>query len=125
MSETYFRVQCGKRDVNDLLDSAEQVSRAWHDTTEEERLARTGISVCDSRENLARYLGTVGQGIPFGMPGWVLVELEGDLSDDQPLDAAFGEYLIHPTRIVSVIEIDDAMFDMIGAAYDVAEGQWA
>lgn len=120
--QTYFRVQDGNQDVNDLLDPAEQLSRAWHHHhLDDAHTTRKGVSVCDSRETLAQYLATVGQGIPFGLPGWVLVEVEGDLSDDQPLDFEDGEYLIHPTAIVSCEIIPDEFFDMIGAAYDAQE----
>jgi len=117
--QTYFRVQSGDIDPATLLDPASQVSRAQQDfegdTTER---TRQGVSVCDSRGSLAHYLATAGEGIPFGLAGWILVELEGTHSDDQPLDAAHGEYLIHPTRIVAASLIDDEFFDMIGAAYD-------
>lgn len=122
MSETYFRVQSGDRDLADLLDPAEQISRAWgHEHLEDCRTDRIGISVCASRDELARYLATYGGGIPYGLPGWVLVELRGEISDDQPLDAEGGELLIHPTEIVSAVPIDDELFELIGAAYDDTE----
>lgn len=114
---TYFRVQSGDRDVADPLTPEGQTSLAWgHDHLDDRSTDRVGVSVCDSRESLAAYL--VGTGIPYGAPGWVLVELEGDLSDDQPLDADRGEYLIHPTRIVSCSLIDDAFWELLDAAYN-------
>lgn len=116
---TYFRVQAAWRDVNDLLDPAEQVSRAWH----RDDLDRDGVSVCESREDLARYLATVGEGIPFGAGEWVVVELTGTPSDAEPLDADDGELLLHPTGIVSVRSMDDdGMFDLIGDVLDELEG---
>lgn len=118
--QTYFRVQPGDWDANLLLDTEMQVSRAWGRDEDDPDTTRTGVSVCDSRESLAQYLATVGQGIPFGSPGWVLVQLRGERSDDQPLDAEWGEYLIHPTELVAVGLIDADFFDMIGAAYDAA-----
>lgn len=122
MSETYYRVQSGDRDTNDLLDPAYQISQAWgHEHLDDRRTDRAGVSVCDSREALAAYLAGPGQGIPFGSGGWVLVELRGVRSDDQPLDAEHGEYLIHPTEIVTVAQIDDEFLELIGAAYDAAE----
>jgi hypothetical protein len=122
MSETYFRVQGSDRDVNDLLDPAFQTSYAWgHEHLEDRRTDRIGVSVCASREELAQYLATYGAGIPYGQPGWVIVELRGEVSDDQPLDAEGGECLVHPTEIVSVALIDDGFFDMIGVAYDALE----
>jgi len=122
MSETYFRVQSGERPASDLLDPAFQVSHAWgHEHFEERLTDRAGVSVCASRELLAQYLATYGAGIPFGLPGWVIVELRGEISDDQPLDAEGGEFLIHPTEIVAVGEIDDEFFDLIGDACDALE----
>lgn len=121
--QTYFRVQSGDRDVNELLDPAEQRSRLWtsgarFDDDAYTEHDRVGISVCDSRETLAAYLADAGAGIPYGAPGWVLVELTGDISDDQPLDAQAGELLIHPTSIINVEVIPADFFDMIGDFYD-------
>lgn len=120
MTQTYFRVQSGDRDVSDLLDAEQQTSSAWGKWHLEDRSTdREGVSVCDSRESLATYLATYGAGIPFGLPGWVLVELRGEISDDQPLDAEGGEFLVHPTEIVSCAPIDDDFFAMISNAYDM------
>ncbi len=112
---TYFRIQTADRDVNDLLIPANQVSYHWNNI-ESAEYTRTGVSVCESREALAAYLAK--SGIPYGDGDWVIVELTGDLSDDDPYDAEYGEILIHPTEIVSVTEMDDEFFDLIGAAYD-------
>jgi len=121
MKQPYFRVQSGDRPTADLL-SAGQISAAWgKDHLEDRDTDRSGVSVCSSREELATYLATYGAGIPYGLPGWVLVELTGDIGDDQPLDAEGGEVLVHPTAIIAVTEIDDEFFDMIGAAYDDAQ----
>lgn len=116
-AQTYYRVQEPTRPAEDLLDPEWQQSHAWH----REGLTRQGISVCESREELATYLASAGEGIPFGQPDWVLVELTGEPSDDTPLDREHGERLIHPTAVLSVAEIDDAFFEMIGAAYDEME----
>jgi hypothetical protein len=114
-----YRVQDGSRDVNNLLDPAFQVSHSWGSAGEfdDSPTARRGVSVCDSLESLATYLA-VCDGIAYGRPGWVIVELIGDVSEDTPLDAQYGEYLVLPTEIVSVRELDDAFYDMIGAEYD-------
>jgi hypothetical protein len=119
MTQTYFRVQPGDRDILD----GPQTSRAWHrDETEAQPTDRAGVSACNSLAELAGYLATRGDGIPYGGPGWVLVEFAGELSDDQPLDFEDGEVLVHPTAIVSVESIPDAFFEMIGAAWDEANG---
>jgi 8-oxo-dGTP pyrophosphatase MutT (NUDIX family) len=120
---TYFRVQSGARDVTDLLDPAEQTSHAWgHEHLEDRTTDRAGISACTSREQLAQYLGTYGQGIPFGGDDFVIVEMRGHRSDDQPLDAEGGEVLMHPTEIVSVKPLDEEFFEMIGTAWDATQG---
>jgi hypothetical protein len=115
MRGTYFRIQTADRDVTNLLDPEFQVSCHWNNI---ESYDRVGVSVCESREALAAYLADCG--IPYGDGEWVIVELRGDISDD-PYDAQCGETLIHPTEIVSVTEMDDAFFDLIGAAYDADE----
>ena len=113
---TYFRVQPGN-DPSYLLDPEAQVSEQWGGTD-----TREGVSVCESREDLAIYLATAGQGIPYGSGGWVLVELEGDELAQRGLDWEHGEILVRPTRIVAVTSLDDdeEMWDMISAAYDAA-----
>lgn len=116
-SQSYFRVQAGERDVLDLLDPEMQVSNAWHRTDRE----RPGISVCESRETLAQYLATVGSGIPYGLPGWVLVELIGEPTYGDALDGEYGEVLVRPTEIVSAEPIPADFWDMIGDAYEAAE----
>jgi hypothetical protein len=113
---SYFRVQSGDRNAADLLAVESQTSLAWgRDHLDNRTTDRVGVSVCDSRESLAAYLAETG--IPYGTPGWVLVELQGTLSDDQPLDADRGEFLIHPTEVVSVAPIDDEFFELISKAY--------
>lgn len=120
MTTSWYRIQSADRDVTELLDPAEQVSRAWAPggDAEDDRRARHGVSVCDSLDSLASYLAGPGSGIGYGDGEWVIVELTGDQSDDEPLDAADGEYLVLPDSIVSVRPMDDDFFEMIGAAYD-------
>lgn len=110
MTTSWYRIQSAGRNVADLLTS-EQTSEAWGGSDDD---TRSGVSVCDSLESLAAYLVTAG--IPFGAGEWVVVELTGELADDEPLDA--GEYLIVPDSIVSVRPMGDEMFDLIDAAYD-------
>lgn len=117
MTPTYFRIQTADRNPADLLDPANQISYHWNNIDSEE-YTRNGVSVCDSRETLAAYLAK--SGIPYGDGDWVIVELDGYYSDDEPYDAADGELLIHPTRIVSVNPMDDDFFELIAAAYDTA-----
>lgn len=117
MTTTYYRVQAGDRDPAQLLD-AEQVSSYWGRSD----LDREGVSVCESVEDLAAYLAGPGQGIPFGLPGWVLVELEGEEIDGaDAVDADGGEVLIRPTRVVSCQLIPDELFEEIGRIFEENE----
>lgn len=100
---TYFRIDAADRDHTWMLDPAQQVSYGW--VGDEERSARAGVSCCGSIEDLAVYFGTTGGDLSGDR---VIVELEGTRSADRPLDAELGEYLVHPTRIASVIDLDDA-----------------
>jgi hypothetical protein len=117
MTATYFRVQSADRDPADLLDPEHQVSRAWH----RDDIDQDGVSVCESPEDLARYLVTAGEGIPFGAGRWVVVELRGDLVLGRSHDEDHGERLIRPTEIVSVQPLD-TLDDLISAAYDEIYG---
>lgn len=117
---SFFRIQPADSDPRELLNPRNQFSHAWHEY--DDRTTRNGVSVCGSRESLACYLATVGAGIPYGDGEWLLIELTGYFSDDQPLDAEFGEYLIHPTEIISAAPIDDEFWEMIGAAHDAYMG---
>lgn len=112
---SYFRIQTADRDPALLLDPANQVSSHWNNIDSAE-YTRAGVSVCESREDLAAYLAH--SGIPYGDGEWVIVELTGEPSTDTPYDAEHGEALIHPTAIVSVTPMDDAFFDLIAAALD-------
>lgn len=107
----YYRIQTIDRDAADLLIASEQVSRDWAD----EESTQDGVSVCESLEDLAIYLAGPGAGIPYGGGDWAIVEIEGAyLGRGQDN----GEHLVRPTAIVSIREMDDALYDMIGAAYD-------
>lgn len=117
---TYYRIQTADRDPADLLAPENQVSYHWNEIDSPE-YTRQGVSVCATLEDLARYLA--GSGIPYGAGEWVIVELAGEVSDDTPYDAEYGEILIHPTEIVSVRPMDDEFFELIGKAYDAMTGE--
>lgn len=109
---TYFRIQ--STDRPDILQPENQTSYSWNDLGDDDR-ARHGVSVCDSREELAEYLAQVG--IPFE-PTWELLEVEGHDSDDKDEDAHLGARLIHPTKIISRELVGDGFDLEIFAAYD-------
>lgn len=87
MTTTWYRVQDATRDVTDLLDPELQVSHSWlpGGAEDDAETNRRGVSVCDSIENLILYLAGPGEGIGYG-DGWVIVELTGVLSEDEPLE---------------------------------------
>jgi hypothetical protein len=59
---------------------------------------REGISVFPDEDGLYRYMRKRDADIQ----GSVLVELEGEPSEDEDFDADEGALLIHPTKIVDV-----------------------
>ena len=105
---SYYRIQIADRDVADLLTAEGQTSTNWSDESD----VRTGVSCCESVEELAAYLVTTG--ISFGEGEWNLVEMTGDFAGY----CADGQPLIIPTAIVSVQSLDDADFwTVIDAAF--------
>lgn len=97
---TYFRIQLAERDVAALLDPGHHFSHPVNGTH-----VRRGVSVCDSFEDLALYLASpIGCGVIAAAGTRVIVELEGDDSDDAPVDPEM-ESLIIPTAIVSVTPV--------------------
>jgi hypothetical protein len=116
---SFYRIQNADRDATDLLDPENWVSYHWNERDED---ARPGVSVCASIDDLAAYLA--GAGIPIGLGDWVIVELDGDRRQDvTAYDAQFGELLINPTEILSVRPAGDEFYQLIGAAYDAANGE--
>lgn len=113
MSTSYYRIQSADRTATDLLDNANWTSYNYGTSGDED--ARYGVSTCGSLEELAGYLAQ--SGVEFTTDS-VIVELEGDLADDDDHDADKGAILIWPTAIVSVTPASDEFFDMINAAYD-------
>ncbi|WP_018024067.1 hypothetical protein [Corynebacterium ulceribovis] len=109
---TYFRIQPADRP--DILDPEFQTSTSWNDLGDDDRIRR-GVSVCDTREELAEYLAQ--SGMPFDET-WELLEVEGARSDDQDEDAHLGCTLIIPTAIIARESIADSFMVEIFDAYD-------
>lgn len=64
---------------------------------------RRGVSAFPSLAGLYRYLVER----EFDFAGSVIVEFDGDLSDEPDLDAETGAVLVHPTEIVTRHAIDE------------------
>jgi hypothetical protein len=113
---TFFRIQDANRDAADLLDPGYQFSTPYNRNT---RATRRGVSTCASLEDLAEYLAS-GLGEAIAAPlrtstnGWVIVEIDGAVSPDAPLDPC--ETLVIPIRIVSVRPVDDRFMALVAAA---------
>lgn len=76
-----------------------------------DRTRRRGIAVFPSLAGLYRYLAEHDADIA----GKVVVELEGNISDDLDLDADEGALLVHPTAIVGIRPFDEELIDAIRA----------
>lgn len=101
---TYVRIQDRQYGTETFFD-ADRLS--FDPTSFQDETARRGVSVCADLDALADYY--LQCPIPIGDDP-VIITLEGELSTDTPLDAAMGEYLIHPTRVVSIESAEDAGF---------------
>ena len=100
---TYVRIQDSKWGTDGLFD-ADRLS--W-DMGMCEDNARHGVSCCDDLEALLDYY--VQCPIEIGDDP-VIITMEGRETNDQPLDAQYGERLITPTRIVSIESAEAAGF---------------
>jgi hypothetical protein len=77
-----------------------------------DRTERKGIAVFPKREGLYRYLAWKNDA---SIEGKVVIELEGELSEDCDLDADHGALLIFPRRLVSVEPLDSEVVRSITA----------
>ena len=106
-----YRLQDKDRSINDLLTPEQQISCPMdHDDDK----VRHGVSGCASLAELAAYIAC--NAIEAAYP--VIVKIEGDLSDDEPLDADQGEFLYLPTS-AEIIEDDDEFFEIVGDLVDL------
>lgn len=113
---SFYRLQDADRDVAELLDPDNHWSCNWSGASD----PRHGVSVCWSEGTLISYFARrAADGIGYDadfLATLVMVELDGDPSDDEDDDAAEGAELVFPTRIVSVRpltadEIDEILAD--------------
>lgn len=115
MASTYVRIQDRKYGTDSLFAEG----RLSNDMQAREHNARLGVSVCSDLDALMDYYAEYP--VEIGDDP-VIVTLEGEPSGDTPLDGEAGEYLIIPTRVVSVESAEDAGFyDGINARLDDAE----
>lgn len=115
MASTYVRIQDRKYGTDELFTEG----RLSNDMLAREHNARLGVSVCSDLDALMDYY--VQFPVEIGDDP-VIITLEGEPSGDTPLDGEFGEYLIIPTRVVSIESAEDAGFyDGINARLDTAD----
>jgi hypothetical protein len=69
-----------------------------------DRTERNGVSVFPTLGGLVRYLSEDDR----KFDGHVIVELDGELTDDVDLDAERGALLVRPVYIVGIHEVDPA-----------------
>lgn len=100
---TYVRIQDRQYGTDSLFDR----DRLSYDMMARDETARRGVSVCTDLDALMDYY--IQCPIEIGDEP-VIITLEGEPSGDTPLDADMGEYLIHATKIISVISAEDAGF---------------
>lgn len=140
-----IRIDRAGRDMNELLNHEHWISSQWggdtmrdcngcEDCQEDDYLrseehfqcygerqledTRYGISVMADEEALIEYLATVGP----DMDDCVLVELEGEYSDDEGHDAHLGEELILPTKIVAVRPVTEEFIAAVFARHEQIHG---
>ncbi len=139
---TYYRIQRTDRDAAELLDENTWLSLNWGSTSRECRgcadcqetesyrgevgqacggagevdMARYGVSVMDTLDELAAYAATAG--MDLGSVPMSIVELDGYPSGDDAEDAHLGECLVCPTRIVAVRDVDDDFITDVFARLD-------
>lgn len=121
---TYWRVDRPNR-IERLLDETKWNSRAWtgeftkrHEDCDGQGClgchaqgyvedVRYGVSACKREDDLYEYMTSHHA----YMVGAVIVEIEGELSDDEDHDADDGAVLILPTRIVSTRPVPQEWID--------------
>ena len=106
---TYFHSCPVDAEPESLLDPANQFTTPWGEPNHGpcDKCAGDGSVRFPSRGGLYRYLAERDADVGDR----VLVELEGELSEDVDLDADAGALLVHPTRIVAVQPLDAALLD--------------
>ena len=104
----YYRIQ-DEEHISEMLNPEFQFSMPGNG---DEDKMRTGVSCCGSVAELAAYFAT--SSLVISNP--VLVKIDGPESDDEALDAEWGEYLIHP-ETCEVMDLD--FYEMIGPLVDI------
>lgn len=107
---TAYRVQDQRFGIGDLLDE-DRMSFAM---SGDDELARRGVSCMEDLPSLAAYIAVMG--IEATVP--VLVRVTGVLSDDTPVDEAYGEVLLIASG-AEIITDDDAFFSLVGDLVDL------
>jgi hypothetical protein len=135
VAKTYFRLHPEDEAPEELLQPENQVSRPWggadhgrcekcggtgriagrecpscKGTGEVTESERRGVSVFPSADGLYRYMLRRDA----DMAGSIVVELEGNESDDVDFDADEGALLVFPTRIIHTADLDEERIRELG-----------
>lgn len=105
-----YRVQDQRFGIGDLLDE-DRMSLAM---SGDDELARRGVSCMEDLPSLAAYIAVMG--IEATVP--VLVRVTGVLSEDTPVDEAYGEILLIASS-AEIITDDDTFFSLVGDLVDL------
>ena len=105
-----YRVQDQRFGIGDLLDE-DRMSLAM---SGDDELARRGVSCMEDLSSLAAYIAVMG--IEATVP--VLVRVTGVLSEDTPVDEAYGEVLLVASD-AEIVTDDDAFFSLVGDLVDL------
>ena len=106
-----YRIQQPEHPLSLLLDPETQLSTNWCDDTD----VRSGVSACQSVEDLAAYFAQVGIALTADC---LLVAMECEWADDDDMDEALGAVLVIPTAIISAEQVPDSFFELVSDAYD-------
>ena len=85
------------------------ISQLWVDGSDSDTALRTGVSCCQTFDDLVAYFAAGGRlGRNGRFAGSCLIHMEGTASDEAAWDA--GELLLHPTRIISCVPVSESDF---------------
>lgn len=89
----------------------DHVSELWVSGYDDDDASRSGLSGAKDMDALVDYfLGPDQKGRAAYFKDAYLTEYEGEQSDDEPWEASYGETLVHPTKILQSVPIEETDF---------------